>query len=163
MKKIISLISFSSLLLVMVACGNKHATTAEEILAKTHAVKTLNSYDEMSCVVYDMKATSASPQTLIDRFISDDCVEGTGSFEIKYSFSGESSEPESVYIQQSGGDYRSDLSFHPLALSIWVKGNKNNKGTFRFMVIQDTEMFTRDALHDKDRWQFFECGQGCAD
>ena len=156
MKKIISLISFSSLLLMMTACVNKQASTAEEILAKTHAVKTLNTYDEMSCVVYDMKGLPASPQTSIDRFISDDCVEGTGSFEIKYSFSGNSPEPESVYIQQSGGDYRSDLSFHPLALSIWVKGNKNNKGTFRFMVIQDTDMFTQDALHDKDRWQFFE-------
>jgi len=131
MKKIISLISFSSLLLMMAACSNKQALTVEEILVKTRAVKTLNTYDEMNCVVYDMKGVPASPQILIDRFISDDCVEGTGSFEIKYSFSGNSSEPESVYIQQSGGDYRSDLSFHPLALSIWVKGNKNNKGTFR--------------------------------
>ena len=80
MKKIISLISFSSLLLVMAACGNRQAPTAEEILVKTRAVKTLNAYDEMNCVVYDMKGLPASPQTSIDRFISDDCVEGTGSF-----------------------------------------------------------------------------------
>ena len=46
MKKIISLISFSSLLLMMAACSNKQALTAEEILVKTRAVKTLNTYDE---------------------------------------------------------------------------------------------------------------------
>lgn len=34
MKKIISLIGMSSLLLVMAACGNEQAPTAEEILAK---------------------------------------------------------------------------------------------------------------------------------
>ena len=65
----------------------------------------------MNCVVYDMKGVPASSQTLIDRLISDDCVEGSGSFEIRYSFSGNTTEQESVYIQQSGGDYRSDLSF----------------------------------------------------
>ena len=125
MKNILSLISISSLLLVLAACGSKQAPTAEEIVAKARAVKTLNAYDEMSCVVYEMKGLPESPQTSIDRFISDDCVEGTGSFELKYSFSGNASGTESVYIQQSGGDYRSDLSFHPLGLSIWVKGNKN--------------------------------------
>ena len=156
MKNILSLISISSLLLVLAACGSKQAPTAEEIVAKARAVKTLNAYDEMSCVVYEMKGLPESPQTSIDRFISDDCVEGTGSFEFKYSFSGNASGTESVYIQQSGGDYRSDLSFHPLGLSIWVKGNKNNKGTFRFMLIQDVDQFTQDALHEKDRWQFFE-------
>lgn len=156
MKKIIFLISIFFLQLMVIACSNKQIPTAEELLSKTHAVKTLNTYDEMNCVVYDMKGVPASSQTLIDRLISDDCVEGSGSFEIRYSFSGNTTEQESVYIQQSGGDYRSDLSFHPLALSIWVKGNKNNKGTFRFMLIQDTDMFTQDALHDKERWQFFE-------
>ena len=143
MKNILSLISISSLLLVLAACGSKQAPTAEEIVAKARAVKTLNAYDEMSCVVYEMKGFPESPQTSIDRFISDDCVEGTGSFELKYSFSGNASGTESVYIQQSGGDYRSDLSFHPLGLSIWVKGNKNNKGTFRFMLIQDVDQFAR--------------------
>lgn len=82
MKNILSLISISSLLLVLAACGSKQAPTAEEIVAKARAVKTLNAYDEMSCVVYEMKGLPESPQTSIDRFISDDCVEGTGSFEL---------------------------------------------------------------------------------
>lgn len=151
------LICLFSLLFTMTACCNtpKVATT-EEILAETHAVKTLNTYDEMDCVVYEMKGLPESSQTSIDRFVSDDCVEGKGSFELKYSFSGSSSTPESVYLQQTGGDYRSDLSFHPTGLSIWVKGHKNNKGTFRLMLIQDIDMFTQGALHDQDRWQFFE-------
>ena len=51
MKNILSLISISSLLLVLAACGSKQAPTAEEIVAKARAVKTLNAYDEMSCVV----------------------------------------------------------------------------------------------------------------
>lgn len=145
------------LLFAMTACNIvKQVPSAKDILAKTHAVKTINAYDEMNCVVYEMKGFPESPQISIDRFINDDCVEGKGSFEFKYSFSSDSSVPESVYIQQTGGDYRSDLSFHPLGLSIWVKGNKNNKGTFRFMLIQDIDQFTQGALHDKDRWQFFE-------
>ena len=156
MKKRMILATLSSLLLCMAACSNKQLPTSEDILTEARAVKTLNAYDEMNCVVYDMKVTPASPKSSIDRFVSDDCVEGAGSFEIRYSFSGNSSEAESVYIQQSGGDYRSDLSFHPLGLSIWVKGNKNNKGTFRFMIIQDAGMFTQGTLHDKGRWQFFE-------
>lgn len=51
MKNILSLISISSLLLVLAACGSKQAPTAEEIVAKARAVKTLNAYDEMSCGV----------------------------------------------------------------------------------------------------------------
>lgn len=156
MKKIITLISIFSLLLVIVACSNGQTFIAEEIVAKARAIKTLNAFDEMNCVVYKMKGEPDSSQTSIDRFISDECVEGLGSFQIKYSFSGNASETESVYIQQNEGDYRSDLSFHPLGLSIWVKGNKRNKGTFRFMIIQDVGQFTQDALHDKERWQFFE-------
>ena len=114
MKKRMILATLSSLLLCMAACSNKQLPTSEDILTEARAVKTLNAYDEMNCVVYDMKVTPASPKSSIDRFVSDDCVEGAGSFEIRYSFSGNSSEAESVYIQQSGGDYRSDLSFHPL-------------------------------------------------
>ena len=74
MKNILSLISISSLLLVLAACGSKQAPTAEEIVAKARAVKTLNAYDEMSCVVYEMRGLPESPQTSIDRFISDDCL-----------------------------------------------------------------------------------------
>lgn len=156
MKNLILLITLFSSLFVTVACSNKQVPTADEIVTKSCAVKTLNTFDEMDCVVYEMKGHPTSPQTSINRFISDDCVEGNGSFELKYSFSGNSTQPESVYIQQNGGDYRSDLSFYPLALSIWVKGDKNNKGTFRFILIQDIDTFTQDALHDKNRWQYFE-------
>ena len=69
-----------------------------------------------------MKVTPASPKSSIDRFVSDDCVEGAGSFEI---FFRHFPKRNRCISSQSGGDYhRSDLSFHPLG-SIWVKGNKN--------------------------------------
>lgn len=80
------LATLSSLLLCMAACSNKQLPTSEDILTEARAVKTLNAYDEMNCVVYDMKVTPASPKSSIDRFVSDDCVEGAGSFEIRYSF-----------------------------------------------------------------------------
>ena len=48
MKNILSLISISSLLLVLAACGSKQAPTAEEIVAKARAVKTLNAYEAIS-------------------------------------------------------------------------------------------------------------------
>ena len=86
MKKRMILATLSSLLLCMAACSNKQLPTSEDILTEARAVKTLNAYDEMNCVVYDMKVTPASPKSSIDRFVSDDCVEGAGSFEIRYSF-----------------------------------------------------------------------------
>ncbi len=134
MKNILSLISISSLLLVLAACGSKQAPTAEEIVAKARAVKTLNAYDEMSCVVYEMKGFPESPQTSIDRFISDDCVEGTGSFELKYSFSGNASGTESVYIQQSGGDYRSDLSNRLEGYRLEITNDDNSTCTGEFCI-----------------------------
>ena len=81
MKKRMILATLSSLLLCMAACSNKQLPTSEDILTEARAVKTLNAYDEMNCVVYDMKVTPASPKSSIDRFVSDDCVEGAGSFE----------------------------------------------------------------------------------
>lgn len=136
-----------------VACdGGNSTSTPEEILSEVKAVKTLNDYDEMNCVVYDMEGY---PKAGIERFISDDCVEGKGAFELRYTFYG-SMQTESVYLQQTGGDYRSDLSFHPMGLSIWIKGQKKNKGTFRFKIIQDTGMFGAKKPHDKDRWEYFE-------
>ena len=75
MKKRMILATLSSLLLCMAACSNKQLPTSEDILTEARAVKTLNAYDEMNCVVYDMKVTPASPKSSIDRFVSDDCVE----------------------------------------------------------------------------------------
>ena len=131
-----------------------------KILNSTKATKNINPFDELGCEIYRTGPTSAEEPTnaTIDYDLGDDYKEGVGSFKLKYSFSGKpmTSNPEYVYFEETWGDYRPDLSFYPLGLSIWVKGNKNNKGTFRFMIIQDAGMFTQGTLHDKGRWQFFE-------
>lgn len=55
------------------------------------------------------------------------------------------------------GDYRPDLSFYPLGLSIWVKGQKGNKGVFRFIIMEDEKQFSADKPHDstRKRWQYY--------
>lgn len=157
MKNIRNLASHFLLCALLMSCGSNKQMLENEILSKAHAVKTMNSYDEMNCVVYEMGSYPFSNNTSIDRFIDDDCIEGTGSFELKYSFGKTDLDTaQSVFIQQTGGDYRSDLSFHPLGLSIWIKGNKDNKGTFRFLIIQDKDQFSPHKPYNRDRWQYFE-------
>ena len=67
------------------------------------------------------------------------------------------SKSEYVYFEQTWGDWRFDLSFHPLGLSIWVKGNPANKGTFRFIILEDEKQFSADAPHDnsRKRWSYY--------
>ena len=59
MKKRMILATLSSLLLCMADCSNKQLPTSEDILTEARAVKTLNAYDEMNCVVYDMNSCLA--------------------------------------------------------------------------------------------------------
>ena len=51
MKKRMILATLSSLLLCMAACSNKQLPTSEDILTEARAVKTLNAYDEMNCMI----------------------------------------------------------------------------------------------------------------
>lgn len=127
------------------------------------ATKTINSYDELGCEIYRTSTTnpdnSIPTNATIDYELGDDQKEGTGSFNLKYNFTGKSltAGPEIVYFEQTWGDYRVDLSFHPLGLSIWVKGNKNNKGVFRFIILEDEKQFSAEKPHDstRKRWQYY--------
>ena len=91
--------------------------------------------------------------------LGDDKMEGNGSFRLKYMFTGSSltAAPEKVYFEQTWGDWRFDLSFYPLGLSIWVKGNKDNKGVFRFVLLEDKMQFSAEAPHDntRKRWSYY--------
>ena len=63
-----------------------------------------------------------------------------------------------MFFQQRWGDYRVDLSFHPLGLSIWVKGNRNNKdAVFRFIIMEDEKQFNETTPHDysRERWSYY--------
>ena len=131
------------------------------VVESTKAVKTINAFDELTCVAYYIGPDPAQEptQASIDYTVDDDCKEGSGSFELAYSFSGRpmTSRSEYVYFEELQGDYRYDLSFHPLGLSLWVKGNPANKSTFRFILMEDAEQFAADHPHDatRNRWRYF--------
>lgn len=132
-----------------------------KILNSTKATKNINPFDELGCEIYRTGPTSAEEPTnaTIDYDLGDDYKEGVGSFKLKYSFSGKpmTSNPEYVYFEETWGDYRPDLSFYPLGLSIWVKGQKGNKGVFRFIIMEDEKQFSADKPHDstRKRWQYY--------
>ena len=115
----------------------------QRVLNNVRATKTINSYDELGCEIYRTSTTnpdaSAPTNATIDYELGDDQKEGVGSFKLKYDFTGKSltAGPEIVYFEQTWGDYRVDLSFYPLGLSLWVKGKAGNKGVFRFIIMED--------------------------
>lgn len=141
--------------------NNDLAEEVRNILNNTKATKDINPFDELGCEIYRIgpKPSEEATRATIDYELSDDYKEGYGSFVIKYSFSGKpmTSKPEYVFFEETWGDYRPDLSFHPLGLSIWVKGNKNNKGVFRFIIMEDELQFNVDNPHDpsRKRWQYY--------
>ena len=140
------------------APGYDQVLEKQRILNNTKAVKSINSYDELGCEIYDIPKREEG-KAFLDYELGDDQKEGTGSFKLIYNFTGNSTAdaPECVYFGQRWGDYRVDLSFYPLGLSIWVKGKKGNKGLFRFIIMEDEKQFNADAPHDytRKRWSYF--------
>ena len=101
------------------------ALQKQEIINNTKSIKVINAYDELGCEAYDITNPQKKAGVAgLDYVLGDDHKEGTGSFKLKYNFIGRPNDNgrEIVYLQQRWGDYRVDLSFHPLGLSIWVKG-----------------------------------------
>lgn len=137
------------------------ALQKQQIINNTKAVKVINAYDELGCEVYDI--TNPQKKTRVaglDYVLGDDHKEGTGNFKLKYNFIGRTNDNgrELVFFQQRWGDYRVDLSFHPLGLSIWVKGNRNNKdAVFRFIIMEDEKQFNETTPHDysRERWSYY--------
>lgn len=165
----------SSILLVACSCSkdsnhdlnsskdDELSLEIENVKKETRATKVINPFDELGCEVYRTSITNPDPseptKATIDYTLADTQKEGTGSYVLQYSFTGKSltAGPEKVYFEQTWGDYRSDLSFYPLGLSLWVKGNKNNKGIFRFLLMEDDQQFSEDLPHDvtRKRWKYF--------
>ena len=106
------------------------ALQKQQIINNTKAVKVINAYDELGCEAYDITNPQKKAGVAgLDYVLGDDHKEGTGSFKLKYYFILRTNDNgrDLLFFQQRWGDYRVDLSFHPLGLSIWVKGNRNNK------------------------------------
>lgn len=171
MKKSIFL-SLSAALLLLSSCasdihegyradGYDLILQKQRIINDTRAVKSINPYDELGCEIYDITNPNKTEGTAyLDYEIGNDQKEGSGSFKLMYNFTGTPNEGdrEFVYFQQRWGDYRVDLSFHPLGLSIWVKGNRKNKdAVFRFIIMEDEKQFSEDAPHDytRKRWSYY--------
>jgi len=139
------------------------AEEIQKILNETKATKIINPFDELNCEIYHTTLTDPEPaeptNATINYELGDDKMEGNGSFRLKYMFTGSSltAAPEKVYFEQTWGDWRFDLSFYPLGLSIWVKGNKDNKGVFRFVLLEDKMQFSAEAPHDntRKRWSYY--------
>jgi len=166
------LLSISALFLAFVSCsddihkgyridGYDLILEKQQIINHTKAVKSINPYDELACEIYDISnPDKEAGKAYLDYELGDDSKEGAGSFKLMYNFTGQSEDgtPEKVYFQQRWGDYRVDLSFHPLGLSIWVKGNRHNQNaTFRFIIMEDEKQFSAEAPHDytRRRWSYF--------
>lgn len=137
------------------------ALQKQQIINNTKAVKVINAYDELGCEAYDISNPQKKAGVAgLDYVLGDDYKEGTGSFKLKYNFIGRTNDNgrELVFFQQRWGDYRVDLSFHPLGLSIWVKGNRNNKdAVFRFIIMEDEKQFNETTPHDysRERWSYY--------
>lgn len=157
-------VSLSSLLACDESDNNPSTIISEydiqKIKEQLGATKIINSYDDEDCFVYRVEPSSGSTKATINQSVTHDKVkEGSGALNIKYTFVGGGKTPayESVFLEQHWTDYRLDLSFHPLGLSLWVKGRAGNKGSLRIMIIQNDKMFTSAAATaSRDNWQYFE-------
>ena len=117
-----------------------------ELLDAVRSSKPINTFDEMKpdTWYYTMGPSSGSPMAkLARRVITGNKVEGKGSFSFTYSFSGfaRENEKETVFFQQKWGDFRPDLGFEPLGISMWIRGHRTNKGVFRFVLLHDDKMY----------------------
>jgi len=126
----------------------------KDLLDKIHATKIMDPYDEEGCLVYQLKPGDNSPSATIQRSVSrEDVKQGYGAFQLKYTFAAKSINPAPEYVSfgEVWGDYRPDLSFHPLGISLWIKGKSGNKGSLRFMLLQDETM-----TYDESKRQYFQ-------
>ncbi|WP_106828361.1 DUF4434 domain-containing protein [Parabacteroides pacaensis] len=116
------------------------SSAGKEILDRTKATKLLNTFDEEACNVYQIEAGENAPSATLSKSVDPaDKAEGEGSFSLKYQFSGKtlSQAPEYVLLEEVWADYRPDLSFHPLGISLWIKGENGNTDCLRIQLIQD--------------------------
>lgn len=93
-----------------------------------------------------------------------DKKEGQFCYYMGYTFNAQGT-GEFVFFRQDWNVWRSDLSFEPLGISFWIKGNPSNAGKFRFALITDSKLtpglqisreeyeYCSDNLHKNADWQ----------
>lgn len=130
----------------------------QRIIDGTKSYKTLNPFDEMGIFTYRSTPEEEGKASLKYSLAGSQKF-GSGAFSLKYAFTGNPQEngPETVFFEEIEGDWRSDLSWEPLGLSIWIKGDKSNKGVFRFILMEDEKMFMKGNPYDssRERWQYY--------
>lgn len=153
---------YSVLILELLICSFAlYACDSENVFQKSFLNETVND-EYVNYMIQNMKSTKVVsnfdlsdnanysleiPQNSVAasvnaKIVIDDVKEGIGALKVDYSFSAKSisPEPEYVSVKQIWTDFRSDLSFCPLGIRLWIKGNRNNIGIFRFVLIQDSKM-----------------------
>jgi hypothetical protein len=144
---------------------NQDAVTYVEQNAKD--TKVIENYDFTDGRNYVMSVGENSPSAAISGQTVEDAKEGLGALAVNYTFAAKSisTEPEYVTMKEFWGNYRTDLSFHPLGLSLWIKGNSQNPGVLRVMLIQDSKMepgiqmenqyfqYINKSILQQDGWQ----------
>jgi len=113
------MIAFSELFLILAVALSAPAK------APAGAIKTVDTFDATD--VWDCTGT-LSPVV-----VDGEGVEGSGCCRFTFDI------PEggdALYWQRIFVNYRCDFSFHPLALSIWLKGNRKNDGVFRLTLLE---------------------------
>lgn len=118
------------------------ATTGQADLVG--ARKYLNHFD-FNCSGYLLTLAEDSGKLKADVKVSFDSQvrqQGKGSLRCDYAFKSAGSAPGSFALRKIWGNFRSDLSFHPAGLSLWVKGSPGCTDLLKITLLQQNEEFT---------------------
>jgi len=118
----------------------------EDVLSRQGATKYINNCDFEHNNVFKpfpmVESVGASIELIVDDKVK---YQGEGSYRLNYNFTGKNVRggAQMVAIKQNWYDmYRSDLSFHPLAISLWVKSQKGNMNGLTVKLLQQDEAFS---------------------
>jgi hypothetical protein len=150
------------------ATGENGNTGAEidELLSQTAATKFLNHFD-YDCSGYIPKPVHSSIINVDVAIDFNEKTQGAASLKCDYSFPGKSGggNPEVFSLRKVWGNYRSDLSFFPLGISLWIKSTEGNRDKLKISLLAQnkaytmrsddlmTYTYTNDSILNQDGWQ----------
>ena len=118
----------------------------EDVVSRLGATKYINNCDFDHINMFKpfpmVESVGASVELIVDDEVK---YQGEGSYRLHYNFTGKNVRggAQVVAIKQNWYDmYRSDLSFHPLGISLWVKSQKGNGNVFTVKLLQQDEAFS---------------------
>lgn len=118
----------------------------DDVMSRLGATKYINNCDFEHNNVFKpfpmIESVGASAELIVDHEVK---YQGEGSYQLKYSFTEKNVRggAQVVAIKQNWYDmYRSDLSFHPLAISLWVNSHKGNGNAITVKLLQQDEVFS---------------------